>query len=338
MFGSIWPPFSQTVIIEKLTDDFLNSTGESSYIIQQGGDFPVTATSPNLIDGQVESPDLFKRGDWWCKGSSNSESKSWNGPWTFQFVESDDSTCGGQAMGVMAIPLMGLRVGGGTIGHSFWALTFEDDNSIGKIDCSPDASTSVVAPLSMKDIATTGSATNATDGSGNHKHYWAETNYPSTLLYQTWTSSRTGNLSTIAINLAVNSESPALTVYTFRYENEEQLLAPWFEWELLGYSKLTTENITQSLNVVKISVSAQVAKGDRIGFALTIGHPLKLGLSMPLGGSPFPWSYLVTDNTGVETDHKLYVGVRDRVSYREGMKSPVERWGNHELKWYAEIL
>lgn len=129
----MWPPFLQTVLIQQLTNDFLNGTGDAFPVIQDGGSFPVMPNSPNLIDGQVESPYLIKRGDTFymigsstcafCIGVSRPQqhckrsrplrmrqiltlayrSDSIQGPWVLQIVESGD-TCGGQAMGVMTIP------------------------------------------------------------------------------------------------------------------------------------------------------------------------------------------------------------------------------------------
>jgi hypothetical protein len=55
------------VLVQQLTDDFLNGTGKAYPVIDRGGEFPVTSTSPNQIDGQVESPDLFKRGNRYCR-------------------------------------------------------------------------------------------------------------------------------------------------------------------------------------------------------------------------------------------------------------------------------
>lgn len=68
-YSSIWPPFIQTLNVQQLTPDFLNGTGVNYPIVQ--GSYPVTQNSTNLIDGQVEAPDFFKRGDYYyALGSS----------------------------------------------------------------------------------------------------------------------------------------------------------------------------------------------------------------------------------------------------------------------------
>lgn len=53
------------MLVQQLTDDFLNGTGKAYPVVQEGGDFPVMPASENLIDRQVESPDLFKRGEYY---------------------------------------------------------------------------------------------------------------------------------------------------------------------------------------------------------------------------------------------------------------------------------
>lgn len=63
---SIWPPFLQTVFIEPLTPDYLNGTG-SFWPVTLPGAFPVTQNSSSIIDGSIEAPDLFKRGDTYCE-------------------------------------------------------------------------------------------------------------------------------------------------------------------------------------------------------------------------------------------------------------------------------
>ena len=112
-------------------------------------------------------------------------------------------------------------------GHSFWTLDFQSDGSIGKIDCSLDATFTIDAPTGDSSIPTTGRATNATDGSGNYGHYWSETGIAKLVfLYQTWSSSKSGNLTEVGINLAANAPNEDVGITVFRYQNESQFLSP----------------------------------------------------------------------------------------------------------------
>ena len=70
--SSIWSPFVITILVEELTEDFLNGTGKSYPVIEEGGDFPVTSNSPNLADGGAQAPDLIKRGDTYCNPTLSS--------------------------------------------------------------------------------------------------------------------------------------------------------------------------------------------------------------------------------------------------------------------------
>jgi hypothetical protein len=56
-------------MVQQLSDDFLSGVGNAYPVIEAGGDCPVTPTSKNLLDGEVESPDLFKRGNYYCEDS-----------------------------------------------------------------------------------------------------------------------------------------------------------------------------------------------------------------------------------------------------------------------------
>ena len=56
-------------MVQQLSDDFLTGVGDAYPVIKAGGDFPVIPTSKNLLDGEVESPDLFKRGNYYCADS-----------------------------------------------------------------------------------------------------------------------------------------------------------------------------------------------------------------------------------------------------------------------------
>ncbi|KAL1859652.1 hypothetical protein Daus18300_009517 [Diaporthe australafricana] len=363
--GSIWPPFLQTVLIQQLTDDFLNGTGDAFPVIQDGGSFPVMPNSPNLIDGQVESPDLIKRGDTlymigsstcaFCNGTLTLayRANSIQGPWVLQIVDSGD-TCGGQAMGVMTIPpppgsddsayiyqadtFSSAPTGSSFVsgaGHSMWSLGFEPDGSISPIDCAEDAKFTFKAARSPRNVSTTGLATNATDGSGNFADYYSESGWPASNFYQTWTASKTGALTEVGVNLAANNPNVNMTIVVFRYPDEAALLEPFFKWEALGDHEVNSapeaNEVSKRHRVVRIQLNATVTQGDRLGLGLVSGPITNPDSS--------PWSYLLTDITNETTDHKLYATNRGRVSLggQNGTVSPVFAYTNKELKWYALV-
>lgn len=71
-YSSIYPPFIQTLNLQRLTQDFLNTTGTNILVVQ--GSYPVYENSSNIIDGQVEAPDFFKRGGhYYAIGSSKGD-------------------------------------------------------------------------------------------------------------------------------------------------------------------------------------------------------------------------------------------------------------------------
>lgn len=128
-------------------------------------------------------------------------SKSIEGPWTRQIVQSD-LTCGGQSMGILEIPAIGkqdtqyiyhsdavsmspseflfqFRVHfrlkhatdglrwGSAHGHDFFQLEFKGDGSIKPLSCSPQKSFTIQAPRGDVTLPTSGRAINASDASDN---------------------------------------------------------------------------------------------------------------------------------------------------------------------------
>jgi hypothetical protein len=218
-------------------------------------------------------------------------------------------------------------------GHAFWAFNFDHDGSIKKIDCSPGASHGLTAPLG-KIQTPRGIATQATDGSGNNGDYWSESGYPEAFFYQTWTASKSGNLTEIGVNLAASADNVQLTVTVFRYKDEKQFLSPFFKWETLAAITVGTNvtKISAAFKVQRISVGKRVKSGDRLAFALAPGG----GASGP---SNLPIGYLMHDMTGIKTDHVLYGLARTHVSPSGlDLKSPVHRLEDRELKWYATVV
>jgi hypothetical protein len=60
--ASIWPPFLQSIYLQPLTPDLTNTTGNVSHIVSAAGD---------LVDFEAESPDIFKRGEYFYISASS---------------------------------------------------------------------------------------------------------------------------------------------------------------------------------------------------------------------------------------------------------------------------
>lgn len=223
-------------------------------------------------------------------------------------------------------------------GHSFWSLSFAADGSIEKIDCSPTTSYTIDAPPATDLIPSTGRATNATDGSGNYGDYWSETGLPTQkFLYQTWISSKSGNLSEIGVNLASNAHAAnPLTITVFSYHNESELLRPFFKWTALASVTIgnVAGTVAPALKVQRVAVGKTVQAGQRLGIALTV-------LGAGVAPNSVPYAYLLQDTIGLEanTDHVLYSLTRGHVSADglDASQSPVKVVEGREIKWYAIV-
>ncbi|KAI9053403.1 hypothetical protein LZ554_002361 [Drepanopeziza brunnea f. sp. 'monogermtubi'] len=366
--GSIWPPFINPVLVQELSEDFLQASGPSYPVHQAGTDFPILPNSTNLIDGQFQAPDLFRRGDTYyvigsgtcsfCPGTTTLayRSSSPSGPWTRQIVESGN-TCGGQAMGVMTVPAVAPGTQGAFVyhadsfstaplgghitaskGHAFWPLSFASDGSIDPIDCSADKAFTIDAPPATAPFTRNGGrALNATDGSGNYGAYYSETGLlTKRFLYQTWTSSRSGMLTEVGVNLALNAAgSNPITIVVFTYPDEATLLSPNFRWDALATKRIadTTDRSLLSFQVQRIEVNREVQAGERIGIALYSAS------NGPNIGS-LPYAYLLQDTAGTGTNHKLYALDKGHISMDGplGDQSPIIEVVDREIKWYATVV
>ncbi|KAH6667846.1 hypothetical protein B0J14DRAFT_704299 [Halenospora varia] len=104
-------------------------------------------------------------------------------------------------------------------------------------------------------IPTTEIATKATDSFGNDGDYWSELRVPYAFWYQTWTSSKTGNLTDVGINLAANTPNQDMPITIFRYHNESELLAPFFTWETLASASVgVSVPVAQTFKVQNVDV------------------------------------------------------------------------------------
>lgn len=173
--GNIWPAIFQTMHVSELTEDLTNTTRVS---------YPVRTEELDLIDQEVESPDLFKRNGVYYISASNTcgycngsigllyRSDSIQGPWTRQILSG--YSCNGQVEGVL--PLTdpstgeityvwhstsvpgGPRTGWG--GHIFQPLVFNDDGSVKELDCGSDVTFDVPFTRGSGEVAQ-GKATSA---------------------------------------------------------------------------------------------------------------------------------------------------------------------------------
>lgn len=346
--ASIWPPFLQSMYLQQLTPDMRNTTGNVSHVISQAGD---------LVDYEAESPDIFKRGDWYYVVASNTcgfctgtllivyRSKSLAGPWLRQIISAD--TCGGQSDGVLVLPspsggptaymhvadLIAIAPLTGTReaahGHQIQELVFNPDGSLQDYDCSLDKSVRVTFTPG-KNVSSSGLAVNATDGSGELATYNPVCNLPTYQLYQTWASSESGHLAEVGVNIAGDYPSGNTTITVFRYTNNTNFFTPRFVWDTLSTFTLVPGDVSQSLAVVRVPVNATVSKGDRLGMAIVTTSDTPLCTFVETSDCDFD----------VETSTRTLFAIgANQVSYRgkNGTTPPVVVLAGQQLKWYAIV-
>lgn len=363
--ASIWPPFLQSIYLQPLTSSLTNTTGTPSHVISSAGD---------LVDFEAESPDVFKRGDWYYVSASNTcgfctgtllviyRSKSITGPWTRQIISAD--TCGGQSTGVLTLPnpsggatnylhqadlfstapLTGTRTA--AHGHQFQVLNFNPDGSVQELDCSSQKSVSI--PITPGNVVNgTGLAVTATDSSGQpNVAYTPECLLPTYQLYQTWTSSKGGNLVEVGINVAGDRPTGNLTVTVFRYQNNTNFYTPRYVWDTLSTINITPDEISQAFEVVRVPVNAQVKAGDKLGIALVSASvtPMCLLVKNAASGSHGDGEVGIDstdggiDGNGGSGDTTIFAIGANQVSFRgsQGKTPPVVVLPG-EIKWYAVV-
>lgn len=347
--ASIWPPFNQSIYFQELTPSMLSTTGGVSHVVSAAVD---------LVDFEAESPDIFKRGDYFYISASNTCgfctgtlliiycSKSIAGPWKRQIIS--DDTCGGQSTGVLSLPypsgglpsylhiadlvnsapLSGTR--SAAHGHQFQLLSFNADGTINDLNCSPTQTFTVtLAPGSA--IPSTGLATTATDSSGEVAAWTPTCNLPTYQLYQTWASSKTGTLSEVGVNVAGDNPTGNLTITIFRYQNNSNFFTPHYIWETLATANIPPSNTSQAFEVTRIPVGKAVAAGDRLGMAL-------VSMSVTPMCVMVKTSLDVMFNVDTST-RTLFANGAGQVSLRgrDGTKSPVFVMPGQEIKWYATV-
>ena len=344
--ASIWPPFLQSIYVQKLTPDMLNTTGAAYHVL----------TNSDLVDMEAESPDIFKRGDYFYVTASNTcgfctgtllvvyRSKNISGPWTRQIIS--DDTCGGQTTGVLTLPaqyggsasyihtadlfrtapLTGTRTA--AHGHQLQRLEFNTDGSLKDLDCSLSKSVTVsVAQGTGVPDSKMGRAVSATDGSGETGSYSVSCNLLSQQLYQTWKSSKSGSLTEVGVNIAGLAPTGNLTITIFRYDNDTNFFTPRYIWDTLTTFQLPPANVSEALVVVRVPVEKAVKRGDRLGIAL-------------VSASVTPMCTLIKDagKTACDYGRTLFANGPGQVSLRgkDGKTPPVQAL-KQEIKWYAIV-
>jgi len=344
--GSLWPPINQTMHIAPLTDDFTNTTLVSYPV--SGGEAPL-----DLIDEEPESPDLFHRNGYWYIAASNTcgycngtlgliyRSKSIQGPWTRQIISG--YSCNGQVEGVLTITEPrtqqstyiwhstsvpgGPRVG--FSGHIFQPLQFNGDGSVQDLNCAADASYNVNVPQGSGTIEA-GVATTATDASPALAAYSAVCDSDLFTLYQTWTASKSGTLTEVAVNIAAipAQQLVPLTMNVFRFSSLAALVLPNYKYELLSSRSFNASELSYVFNTTSVMdlTGTAVAQGDHLGFSIA-------------GPDFAPYCHLEYDVGSGASGMVLLVQGQGQNSWRgtDGKTSPVYERVGKGVKFFATI-
>jgi hypothetical protein len=337
--GNIWPEIQQTIHISELTDDFMNTTQVS---------YNVTSSNFDLVDQEVESPDLFVRNGTFYVAASNScaycdgsigllyRSDSIEGPWTRQIISA--YSCNGQVEGVLTLvdPTTnetsyiwhstsvpgGPRIG--FAGHIFQPLEFQDDGSAADLNCSSEARFSVAF------TAGTGSKTesviSSTDASPAIAPYHSVCDSDVFNLFQTWTVENTGTLKSLSINIAKSVQTVALVVKVFKFSNITELLSAEYKYTLLGTSTINSTELSYVFNTTSVLTNANVTAGDRLGFSIA-------------GSDYAPYCHLEYDlESG--SDHMLYQQGVGQTSPRgmDGKTGPLKLRTGKGIKFFTTFL
>jgi hypothetical protein len=85
---------------------------------------------------------------------------------------------------------------------------------------------------------------------------------------ETFISSKSGSLKEVGVNVAGATPTGNLSVTVFRYQNETNFYTPRYVWDTLASVEITPSEISQAFQVIRMTVNAAVAKGDKLGIAL----------------------------------------------------------------------
>ena len=340
--GTIWPPIQQTLHISPLTSDYMNTTLKS---------YPVTSAAKDLIDQETESPDIFMRNGIYYVTASNTcgycngsialvyRSTSIRGPWKRQIIAADG--CMSQAEGVLPLNgsgnsttylWHGTSVPGGPrtgfSGHIFQPLKFNADGSVQDLDCDNSANSSV-SLLEGTGSVQAGNVTTAADASPAEAIYTPVCDSDQYSLFQTWTSSKSGMLTQVAVNIAKSVQTVPLTLNVFKFSALSALEAPQYRWTELGNATYyaNSSSLSYVFDTASIfPIGANVSKGDKLG--------------IQVAGADFaPYCHLEYDLSGNGTDIELLQQGQGQNSWRglNGQTSIVYSREGKGLKFFAVV-
>ncbi|KAK5124275.1 hypothetical protein LTR85_001978 [Meristemomyces frigidus] len=338
--GSIWPPIFQTIHISELTEDFTNTTQVS---------YPVSSNLTDLIDQETESPDIFMRNGKYYVAASNTcgycngsigllyRSDSFQGPWTRQIISG--YSCDGQVEGVL--PLKDPRTGAvtdvwhstsvpggprtGFGGHIFQPLKFCTDGSVEDLDCSASATFSVNFARGSGGVAA-GAATTAGDATPPLAVYTPVCDSDQFDLFQTWTASKDGTLSSVSVNVAAAGVQTVPLAFTvFKFASLADIVAPEYKWTALGTASYNASELSYVFNTTSVSITsnATVTAGDLLGISMT-------------GADFAPYCHLEYD-VGRHSGFKLFQRGAGQNSWRglKGKTSPIYERIGKSVKLFA---
>ncbi|KAK4169644.1 glycosyl hydrolase [Cladorrhinum sp. PSN259] len=281
--GSIWPAIMQSTHISELTPDFMNLAGET---------FTISSPLNDLIDNQLESPDIFMRNGTIYVAASNScalcsgsigvilRSQSIQGPWKRDIISGN--ACGGQFEGILTLtdPTTNAStyvwhsstVPGGPrtawAGHIFQPLQFNADGSVRDLDCASEAAFTVQFTSGVG-APHAGRALMASDGSPRFAAYEPVCDSDTFItLHQTWRASKSGTLTEVAVNLAQGGQLTRFQIVVFRFSTVSELMSPGYKYTVLGQTTVAASDMSYSFNTTSVLLNVTVKEGDMLGFSI----------------------------------------------------------------------
>lgn len=268
---------------------------------------------------------------------SQYRSSSIEGPWTRQIIAGQ--SCRGQVEGVatLANPLTGensyvwhsTSVPGGPrvgfSGHIFQPLVFNDDDSVQDLDCAHTTEFPVTFAAGSTP-ATTGAALTAGDATPPLAPYHTVCDSDHWILYQTWTASKSGTLTSVSVNVAKSVQTVPLALVVFNnFTSATELVSPGFKYNTLGAASYEAANLTWVYDTATVTLDTPVAvtEGEMLGISLA-------------GADYAPYCHLEFDNSEYP-QFQLFQQGQGQYSRRglQGQKSPVYERIGKSLKFFA---
>jgi hypothetical protein len=330
-----------------------------------GTTFNIASPLNDLIDNQLESPDIFVRNNTFYIATSNScalcsgsigvilRSQAIQGPWQRNIISGH--SCGGQLEGILTLidPVTSApsyvwhssTVPGGSrtawAGHIFQPLRFNVDGSVQDLNCSDDAIFTVPFTPGVGP-AHAGRAVIASDASPRFAVYEPVCDSDRfSMLYQTWAASKSGTLTEVAVNLAQGNQPNQFQVTVFKFSTVEELLSPGHKYTVLGQSIISASNMSYTFNTTSVLLNATVNKGDMLGFS--IGE-FSSSFSFTTGGNFMPYCHLEYNTTASNTTQMVLVQQGSGQTSPRGLSAdgrpvpPVEVRSGRGIKFLAVVV